>query len=77
MKIEILGTGCKKCNDLYDVVKIAVQELGLDAEVIKESDLKKIMSYKVIATPALVIDGVVKVSGKLPTLNQIKTLLVD
>jgi len=64
MKIEILGMGCQKCNTLYDTAKQAVIELGIDAEFVKVDDIKEIMKYGVMNTPALVIDGVVKVAGK-------------
>ncbi len=75
MKIEILGTGCAKCNKLEDMVKIAVQETGIEAEIGHVRDIKKIMEYGVMTTPALVIDGEVKAAGKIPPLEEIKKLL--
>jgi len=75
MKIEVLGMGCKKCGDLMDLAKQAGAELGIEAEYVKVEDIKKIMAYGVMATPALVVDGVVKVSGKLPSKEEIKALL--
>jgi len=75
MKIEILGMGCKKCSDLMDNAKKAATELNIEAEFVKVEDIKKIMSYGVMTTPALVVDGVVKVSGKLPNVEEIKALL--
>ena len=75
MKIEILGMGCKKCSDLMENAKKAATELNLEAEFVKVEDIKKIMSYGVMTTPALVVDGVVKVSGKLPNVEEIKALL--
>ena len=75
MKIEILGMGCKKCSDLMDGAKKAVAELGVEAEFVKVDDIKKIMAYGVMTTPALVVDGAVKVSGKIPSVEEIKVLL--
>jgi small redox-active disulfide protein 2 len=71
-KIEILGMGCAKCNQLTEQAKEAVKELGIEAEVIKVQDIKTITNYGVLITPALVVDGVVKVAGKVPKLEQIK-----
>lgn len=75
MKIEILGMGCQKCSNLMDATKKAVAELNIDAELVKVEDIKTIMSYGVMTTPALVVDGVVKVSGKVPSIEEIKVLL--
>ncbi|MBP2643215.1 MAG: redox-active disulfide protein 2 [Firmicutes bacterium] len=75
MKIEILGMGCQKCNNLYEAAKQAASELGIDAEFVKVEDIKEIMKYGVMNTPALVIDGVVKVAGKVPSKDEIKDYL--
>jgi small redox-active disulfide protein 2 len=75
MDIAILGTGCPKCDKLTAETKLAVQELGLDCEVRKVTEVADIMSYGVMLTPALVVNGKVKVVGKVPTLAEIKTLL--
>lgn len=75
MKIQILGTGCAKCNALTMATEQAVQALGLPYELEKVTDLKQIMSFGVMTTPALVVDGQVKVAGKVPSVEQIKTLL--
>jgi small redox-active disulfide protein 2 len=66
MKVEILGVGCAKCNKLYDMVTELVNKNGIEADVIKVEDLKVFSQYGVFMTPALVIDGKVKVAGKLP-----------
>jgi small redox-active disulfide protein 2 len=66
MKVEILGVGCAKCNKLYDMVAELVKKNGIDAEVLKVEDLKVFGQYGVFMTPALVVDGNVKVAGKLP-----------
>jgi small redox-active disulfide protein 2 len=72
MKIEILGTGCSKCNKTKEIVEKAVKETGVDAEIIKVEDLDKILGYGVMVTPALVVDGEVKVAGKVPSVDEIK-----
>lgn len=72
MKIEILGMGCSNCNKLYQNALDAVKQSGNEVEVTKVEDIKKIMGYGVMSTPALVIDGVVKTTGKVPKVEQIK-----
>lgn len=72
MKIEILGMGCANCNKLYQNAVEAVKLSGKEIEVIKVEDIKKIMGYGVLSTPALVIDGVVKTAGKLPKAEEIR-----
>jgi small redox-active disulfide protein 2 len=75
MKIQVLGTGCPKCNKTYENVRQAVSEAGIDAEVEKVEDLKSIMEFNVMMTPAVAIDGDVKVSGKVPSVEEIKGLI--
>ena len=75
MKIEILGMGCPKCRMLYENAKKAVREKGVEVEVEKVEDIDKITGYGVMMTPALVIDGVVKASGKIPSTEEIKKWL--
>jgi small redox-active disulfide protein 2 len=75
LKIEILGTGCAKCKTLYENTKKAVEDSGKDAEIVKVEDIRKIMAYGVMSTPALVIDGEVKFSGKLASVSEIMALL--
>ncbi len=67
MDIKILGTGCPKCNKLEALVKEVVAETGADAEVSKVSDIKEIAKTGVMLTPALMIDGDVKLTGKVPS----------
>lgn len=74
-RFQILGTGCPKCHQLAEVTAAAAKELGIDYEMEKVTDLKKIMGFGVMLTPALVVDGVVKVSGKVPTADEAKALL--
>jgi small redox-active disulfide protein 2 len=77
MKIEILGTGCKKCNLLEATAKAAADKLGVPYELAHVKDLGKIAAYGVLMTPALVIDGQVKVSGKVPGEAEILKLLTN
>jgi len=77
MKIEVLGTGCAKCKQLEKDVFNALVELDIAADVSKVEDIKKIMSYKVMSTPALVIDGQVKVAGRLPRKEELHGFLKD
>jgi len=72
MKIEVLGMGCANCNKLYQNTLEAVKLSGKEIEVTKVEDIKKIMSYGVLSTPALVIDGLVKIAGKVPKAEDIK-----
>ena len=75
MKIEILGTGCAKCTALENNTKEALKEIGGFHEVVKVDDVVKIMEYNVMNTPGLVVDGVVKSTGKLLAVNEIVELL--
>ncbi|MCK5305772.1 MAG: TM0996/MTH895 family glutaredoxin-like protein [Candidatus Omnitrophica bacterium] len=75
MKIEILGMGCPKCKILYENVQAAVKEVGIDAEVIKVEDMDTIISYGVMLTPALVINGEAKASGEVSSSEEIKKWL--
>lgn len=77
MKIEVLGTGCAKCKQLEKDVYNALAELDIAADVTKVQDIKEIMSYKIMSTPALVVDGVVKVSGRLPRKEELHDYLKD
>lgn len=75
MKIEVLGMGCAKCHTLTERVMEAVAELGITAEIVKVENLQDIMAYGVMTTPALVVDGVVKAKGKVPTKDEIKSII--
>jgi small redox-active disulfide protein 2 len=75
MLLEILGTGCPKCVKLEELTRKAASELGIEAEIIKVKDINQIMNYGVMMTPALVVDGVVKVVGKVPPVEEIKKYL--
>ena len=76
MKLEILGSGCANCQKLYAVTNEAVADLAIDdAEVVKVEDFQRIMGYGVMSTPALVIDGKVVLSGKVPSKAEVTSLV--
>lgn len=75
MKIAVLGPGCPKCHETEKLVREAVAEAGVSAEVLKVSDFQEMARLGVFATPAVVIDGVVKCSGKVPTKKEVLTWL--
>ena len=74
-KIQILGTGCAKCQKLTENTVAAANELGVPYELEKVTDIQQIMAFRVMMTPALVVDGVVKIAGKVPSPQEIKPLL--
>jgi small redox-active disulfide protein 2 len=76
MEIKILGTGCPKCKTLEKVTRDAVIELGVEATIVKEEDIVNIMNYGIMHTPGLVINGKVVLSGQVPTVNQVKEILI-
>jgi small redox-active disulfide protein 2 len=73
--LQVLGPGCPKCTTLAENAKAAVGELGINAQVEKVTDINEITSFGVMMTPALAIDGQVKVVGKVPSVEEIKKLL--
>ncbi|MEG0011151.1 MAG: thioredoxin family protein [Muribaculaceae bacterium] len=75
MEIKVLGTGCAGCKALYETTKQAVLELQLNATVIKEEDMIKIMAYNVMQLPALVVNEIVISKGKKLSLTEVKELL--
>lgn len=76
MLIQVLGTGCAKCRTLYETVKKAVQETGVDAKIEKVENIEEIMAFEILMTPGLVIDGEVKTAGRLPSFEEVKKLLL-
>jgi small redox-active disulfide protein 2 len=74
-KLQILGTGCAKCRMLSDHAEQAAKELGLEYTLEKVTDLNDIIAFGVMATPALVVDGEVRVSGRVPSAESLKPLL--
>lgn len=75
MKIQVLGTGCPKCKKTAEAAEAAVNELGIEAEIVKVTDLNEIMKFGVMLTPALAVDGDVKVVGKVPSVEDVKSML--
>ncbi len=73
--VQVLGPGCPKCEKLKQQTEAAVAELGIEASVEKVTDIMKITSFGVMMTPALVVDGEVKVVGKVPSTEEIKQML--
>ena len=74
-KIQVLGTGCPKCRKLTENAEAAAKELGVEYQLEKVTDINKIMGFNVMRTPALVVDGQVKVAGQVPSPEDIKPLL--
>ena len=74
-KIQILGTGCAKCNKLTEATQAAATELGIEFEIEKVTDMMRFADFGVMITPALVVDGEVKVAGKIPAPEALKSML--
>lgn len=74
-KLQILGTGCPKCKKLYEAAQEAVKAAGIEAEISKVEDINEILTFGVMMTPALVVDGVVKAVGKVLNAEEIRQLL--
>lgn len=77
MEIKILGTGCSNCKKLEANAKEAVKELNVEAQITKVEDIKDIMKYGVMRTPAIVVNGKVKMFGKVSTVEEIKKYISD
>lgn len=77
MEIKILGTGCPKCKTLEKLTREAVSDLGIEANITKEEDIIKIMGFGVLHTPGLVINNKVVMSGRLPSLSEIKNSITE
>lgn len=75
MEIKVLGPGCAKCGQLEEVTRKAVEKAGLDATIEKVSDMAQIMGYGVMSTPALVVDGQVRLAGRVPSVDDLAALL--
>ncbi len=74
-KLQILGTGCPKCKKLTELTEQAAQELSIEYEIEKVTDINDIMNFGVMMTPGLSVDGEVKVAGKIPNVEEIKKML--
>ena len=75
MLIQVLGTGCKRCKALHEIVNKAVEETHVDAQVEKVEDIQKIMAFEILMTPALAINGEVKAAGRVPNVEEIKRMI--
>ena len=74
-KLQILGTGCKRCQLLAERAEQAARELGVEFEIEKVTEIDDIVRYGVMATPALAVDGKVKLAGSVPTVERLKTMV--
>ena len=77
MKIAVLGAGCDYCRRTYEAVREAVAQAGIEASVRKVEDMREIAAFKVLKTPAVAIDGKVRISGRVPTVAEIRALLAS
>lgn len=75
MDIKILGTGCAKCKSTTEVVKRVVEKSGIEATITKVEDIMEIMQYNVMSTPAIVVDGVIKIKGRVPSEEDVRKAL--
>lgn len=75
MEIKVLGPGCSKCKKTYQVVEKVIKENNLDVKLTKVDDIMEMMNYNIMTTPAIVVDEVVKIKGKVPTESEVKELL--
>lgn len=75
MEIKVLGPGCAKCKSTYHVIEKVLKENQVEATLTKVDDIMEIMSYNVMTTPAVVVDGVVKIKGQVPTEGDVKKIL--
>ena len=75
MEVKVLGPGCAKCKSTYAVVEKVIKETNLDATLTKVDDIVEMMSYNILSTPAVVVDGEVKIKGHVPSENEVKEAL--
>ena len=75
-KLQILGTGCPKCKKLFELTDQAAKSIGIEYEIEKVEDIQQIVAFGVMMTPALAVNGEVKLSGKVPTMDEIKKMIV-
>lgn len=75
MEIKVLGPGCTKCKSTYNVIEKVLKENDIDAKLTKVDDIMEMMNYNIMTSPAVVIDEVVKLKGKVPTESEVKELL--
>ena len=75
MEIKVLGTGCAKCKTTYEMIEKMVKEYHLDVTLTQVEDIVELMNYGIMITPAIVVDGEVKLKGYIPTKSEIKNIL--
>lgn len=75
MEVKVLGAGCAKCKTTYRAIEKVVEENGLDVKLTKVEDIAEIINSVVMATPAVTVDGEVKIKGRVPSENEIKRIL--
>ena len=75
MEIKVFGPGCSKCKTTYQVVEKVIKENNLDVKLTKVEDIMEMMNYNIMTTPAIVVDEVVKIKGKVPTESEVKEIL--
>ena len=75
MEVKVLGPGCAKCKTTYSIVEKVIKESGLDVELTKVDDIMEMMSHNIMTTPAVVVDGEVKIKGRVPSEREIKEIL--
>lgn len=75
MEVKVLGPGCAKCKSTYAVVEKVIKETNLDATVTKVDDIVEMMSYNILSTPAVVVNGEVRIKGHVPSVNEVKEAL--
>lgn len=73
--IKILGTGCAKCRQTEAVIRETLSDMGIEANIEKVEDIQKIMEYDIMSTPAVVLDGAVKMTGKVPSKDEVRAML--
>ena len=77
MKIQVLGTGCAKCSELTKRTEAALKQLSIEAPVEKVSDIREIMAFGVMSTPALVVDGKVRFAGRVPNVDELAKIIAS
>lgn len=75
MEIKVLGTGCAKCKSAYQVLEKVINDNNIDAKLIKIEDIVEIMNLGVMSTPAIMLDGIIKIKGHIPSENEVKQIL--
>ncbi len=75
MEIKVLGPGCARCKTAYSVVEKVIKENNVNASLTKVDDIMEMMHYNIMSTPAIVVDGVVRIKGKVPTEAEVKEIL--